>query len=252
MRSFPLLLLLGCGFQIAPGSAIDDAPRDTGGGLIDAVVDAPTDAPRDAPTLDAMADAPLSVAFCNALDPTLRGCYRFENNLDDGSSYANGGGGGASYTNANGHVGQALNAAGSTVTVPFAASLSTAQFTLKMWIRPSSVPASASARMGLLDNNKWRVLIQMGGQVRCAINDGTIEVLSTASVPINTWTRVACTYGLGALKIYFNGIEQGSTASAAGLDGLSTGTTIGRQEPSGDTFDGLVDDVQIFSVLVAP
>lgn len=233
------ILLVGCSFQLTPGAGIDDAPPDTTGGPIDAPV-------------DAMIDAPIPSAFCNAADSTLRGCYRFENNLDDGSMYANGGTGTASYTNNNGHIGRALDASASAVTVPFDTSLSTAQFTLKMWIRPSSLPTGAGTRMGLIENNKWRMFVQMNGRIRCAINDGTIEVLTVATVPVNTWTRVTCTYGAGALKVYFDGVEQGSTSSLNGLDGLSTGTTIGRQEPSGDTFNGLIDDVQIFSALVGP
>ncbi|MBA3457081.1 MAG: LamG domain-containing protein, partial [Deltaproteobacteria bacterium] len=220
------------------------------GGPLDGRLDASIDAPIDG-AIDTI-DAPPVLAFCNAADPTLRGCYRFENNLDDGSMYSNGGTGTASYTNVNGNIGRALDASGSSVTIPFDSSLSTAQFTLKMWIRPSSVPSGASSRMGLIDNNKWRMFVQMGGRIRCAINDGTVEVVSSATVPVNTWTRVTCSYGAGALKVFFDGVQRGSTSSGNGLDGLSTGTTIGRQEPSGDPFDGLIDDVQIFSAVVAP
>lgn len=244
-RSLPLLLV-GCGFQIDAGTSIDAAPRD--GGLIDS-----GDPPLVDAMVDAMIDAPLPpAALCDANDPTLRACYRFDNSLTDGSSYSNGAGGTASYVSIGAHLGMSLNAPASNVTVANNASLSTSQFTVKMWVRPSSHPGGASMRTGLIDNNQLRMFVHMGGTVRCAINDGTVQVLTTATLPLNTWTRVACTYGNGALKVYFSSVEQGSVSSSNGLNGLSTGTAIGHAEPSGENFNGLIDDVQIFSAIVAP
>lgn len=243
------LLFAGCGFQIGTGAAIEDASNDASD---DASNDAPRDAPGDA-TDASPPDAPITpVAFCNSLDPNLRGCYRFEGNLDDGSMYANGGAGVGSYATTNGHIGQALVAANSTITVPFDASLSTGQFTLQLWIRPTIYPATSVARMGLLDNNSYRLMVHYGGVVRCALNTGVQDLYTTTAVPLATWTRVTCIYDQATLKIYFNGIEQASANHNVGLDGLSTGTTIGRQEPSGDPFVGLIDDVRIFSAPVAP
>jgi len=238
------LLLAGCGFRIGAGATIeDDAPRDAAtDGSIDSSIDASIDAPVDAPTLP----------FCNSLDPNLRGCYRFEGNLDDGSMYANGGSGGGAYTSTDSHIGRSLIAASSTITVPFDASLSTSEFTLQVWIRPTIYPATSVARMGLLDNNQYRLMVHFGGVVRCAINAGVQDLYTTTAVPLATWTRVTCIYDRATLKIYFNGIEQASANHNIGLDGLSTGTTIGRQEPSGDPFVGLIDDVRIFSAPVAP
>jgi len=243
LRLLPLLFA-GCGFQLTPGSAVTDAVP--GDGARDAVGDAMIDGAIDARMIDAPMTPPT---VCDATDANLRACYLFEGNLQDGSMYANAAAGSTSFQN--GHSGLGLNAQASDIDVSNHPSLSLQLMTLRMWIRPAAHP-TGTTRMGLIENDTFRMFTLEAGRIRCAINDGTIEITTVMGVPLDVWSRVACTYDLSRLKIYIDGTERATVLGVGTLNPATTEMTIGHQQPAGDVFNGMIDDVMVYNAIVAP
>ena len=77
-------------------------------------------------------------------------------------------------------------------------------------------------------------------------------VAYTGTVPTGTWTRVACTYDVSAIRVYFDSVEKANASFNSGIAGVSGNLTIGQNEPNGDNFDGLIDEVEIWGSIVAP
>jgi hypothetical protein len=218
-------------------------------------VDAPdTDADIDAPPEDAMTgsetieDTPL----CNA-DPTLRACYAFENTTDDGSSYNNDlTAPSVAYVNGRTAGGMALLTTSNTYTTAATTSLDITTFTFKMWIRPNAIPVGG-ARMGLLDSGgRFRVFLQTNGAIRCAVTNGVDLLSATSAVSANAWQRVTCRYDGATMQIYVNGTMVGSSNTTSTVPSTGGNMVIGHNNPSGENFNGAIDDLQIFSALVAP
>lgn len=203
----------------------------------------------DSGALDAP-DSPLPL--CDSADPRLRACYTFDGNTKDGSS--NGYAAVATGTSFGaGHSGQGLVVgAGDSVTVAGGAGLNVAQLTIDMWIRPSSLPATAT-RAGLVDSgNRFRMFLLPAGLVRCATTSGpSLETTAAHAVSTGAWAHLTCTYDGTTMQIYVDG------ASAAMLTLASTiptgsGMVIGQNNPTGENFDGTLDELRIFGAVVPP
>jgi len=79
--------------------------------------------------------------------------------------------------------------------------------------------------------------------------------LSTASIPLNTWTYVAATFDSASrlVSYYLNGNPAGSTVDSNPSHDFSLGTPVNLGENSGSRrFDGAIDDVQIWSRALSP
>jgi len=238
MRSL-VLLVAACSFHThaltGDGGTTSDAAADTQGSAVDAAIDSP------------------AAPFCNPADLDLRACFTFDGSVHDGSYYSHGTStSNVSYTT--GHDGQAA-AIGPTSSITVDGNVSSfdiSVFTMKMWIKPNSLPA-ATLRMGLLDSsNRYRLFLQPGGQLRCAITGGPDLYSSSHFVQTGVWQRVACTFDGTTTTIYVDGAVAGSVDQAATINTASNGLVIGENSPSGDDFDGAIDDLQLWGSIVAP
>jgi hypothetical protein len=212
--------------------------------------DAPTDA--DGAAVDAAADGSAG-PFCDLADLDLRACFTFDGSVHDGSYYAHSTStSNVSYTA--GHDGQAA-ALGPTSGISVTgneSSFDISLFTMKMWINPSSLPADG-LRMGLLDSgNRYRMFLEPGGQLRCAITGGPDLYSGSHFVQTGVWQRVACTFDGTTTTIYVDGAVAGSVVQAATINTSSSGLVIGENNPSGDNFEGAIDDLQLWGSIVAP
>src|SRR5207247_1968842 len=75
------------------------------------------------------------------------------------------------------------------------------------------------------------------------------------TIPLNTWTHVAMTFdsAIGQYVLYVNGAPVASTLSAGPIFTTSHNVQIGREDSYiGRLFDGLVDEVEIFSRALTP
>jgi len=224
----------GCSFSSAHRSTgADDGP----------IADAP-DAARGAP------DAPR--ALCDPADPRLRACYTFDGNTEDGSSNAyNAVAVGTSF--GTGRFGQGLVVgAGDSVQVAGGAGLNVTQLTIDMWIRPSSIPA-AGLRAGLVDSgNRYRMFLYSGGLVRCGTTNGpSLYTTAANAVSAGAWAHLTCTYDATTMQIYVDGVEAAMVVQASTIP-TGTGMVIGQNNPTGENFDGTIDELRIFGAVVPP
>jgi hypothetical protein len=226
--------LAACGFRSPDPAAGSDSG--SGSGVDSGAVDAP-DAPR-----------PL----CDPADPTLRACYTFDGNTEDGSS--NGYDAVATGTSFGaGRTGQGLVVgAGDSVVVAGGAGLNVAQLTIDLWIRPSSIPA-AGTRAGLVDSgNRFRMFLQPAGLVRCATTNGpSLETTAAHAVSAGAWAHLTCTYDGTTMQIYVDGAVAAMLTQASTIP-TGAGMVIGQNNPSGENFDGTIDELRIFGAVVPP
>ena len=182
----------------------------------------------------------------------------------DRSGLANNGTMGAGVTRVAGRsaaAGSALSFNGSTgmVSIPDSASLDmTSGITIEAWVQSAGGPAD------------WRSLIlkergtvtNPGLSYSLYANDpsranrpggffflqGVDQVVSgTATLPLNTWTHIAVTYGDGFMRLYVNGIQVRQVAQAGNLTPSNNPLRIGGNSLWGEFFAGQVDDVRIYN-----
>jgi hypothetical protein len=257
--------LSACGLdangELAPG--VDAGPNvgDTAApSLLDASVVVPP------PTLDA-AGSPVSdsgppprandgatnaatgtdagVPFCDAADPSLLLCLRFENEVRDESSHmllpTS-----AMLTYAPGVRGQGavFTPPSDAIFFPNASLWNVASVTVEAWVRPHSLPGPG-ARTGVLDSDgRFGLFVYAPGTIDCLVQ--TVHLVGPV-LATDQWAYVACTYDGATVTLYVGGKPHASAPLPAA--GSSEGTTgIGQNSPSGDPLDGEVDELRVFSV----
>jgi glucose/arabinose dehydrogenase/chitodextrinase len=153
-----------------------------------------------------------------------------------------------------GRYGGALSFNGSSGLVQVAASSSLAlsgAMTLSGWINP------AASQSG------WRTIVQrqVDAYFLNASNDtgplrpsggatlgGTTRwVGGTTSSPVGSWTHVALTYDGSTLRLYVNGVQAATLAASGTIQSSSSPLWIGGNQPYGEYFNGLIDDVRVYN-----
>ncbi|MET7950111.1 LamG-like jellyroll fold domain-containing protein [Micromonospora sp. NPDC005324] len=137
------------------------------------------------------------------------------------------------------------------------------QFTVSFWARPDLLP-------------NWVPLLQIGSStdtfflLQSSTNGGTTGFGATfkapgvpaqerlllgagRDLPLNEWTHVVFTMSGSTGKIYFNGIQQAIRTDfpigigGVGVGGTTTANFIGGTSWGDARFDGLIDDVRLYS-----
>lgn len=235
-RIWVLAAVTACGFEARLTTGLDPTGPDA-----DATADAPPDGePQMAPPL------------CDPEDLDLRACFTFDDTLADGSSYGNTITASLAPVYVTGHGGKALQTTAGTFTTPSTQSLNTTTFTLKLWIKPNALPA-AGTRMGLLDSgSRYRMFLQPGGAIRCAITNGADLTTPGGAVAQNAWQRLACRYDGTTMTIHVDGNQVATSNQTSTVPSVSGGMVVGHNNPSGENFNGAIDDLQVWASLVAP
>jgi len=136
--------------------------------------------------------------------------------------------------------------------------------TIEAWIYPKSDGESnegAVASTGPWQSKGWNFQVMNEASDKVSINlfvifdgdDGHWE--SPVTIPINTWAHVAATYNDDATgndaAIYINGISQTVTESSTPTGSYTSDSgedfIIGNNPPTTRTFDGLIDEIAIYS-----
>lgn len=248
MFATSLLVAAGCSF------GVESVPIDGG---VDAAIDdggAETDLMGASPDLATTPDlAPdLALGFCD--QPSLIACYQFEDGAGatlahDGSPNHNDLTLSAAPELLGGHAGGALSmSSGSLAHVAHAATQDAQRLTYEMWIDPTTLPAMG-ARSGLVDEDgEYGLFIYAPGVLTCTIGGAAVSS-AVNTIVTGAWQHVGCSYDGAAVRLYYNDALVGSTAtSAAVATGQANGLAIGSNSPSADDFDGMIDDVRIFSI----
>jgi hypothetical protein len=74
----------------------------------------------------------------------------------------------------------------------------------------------------------------------------------TGVLPVNTWSHVAVTYDGAALRFYVNGVEVGSGSVTGSITTSTNPLQIGGDSFWGQYFQGLIDEVRVYNVALAP
>ena len=241
-----LVIVSGCryGFDFA-GADGDPAAGDP---LDD---DAGTTADALSPGSDAPGGGPDAGPrpFCDPTNPDLVGCYQFENSAADGSSAGN-----DLTTNdgsfVTGQRGMALYTANGGALAPEDSSMQVPQLTLEVWVRPDSTPVPTGPRMGIIDkDNEYSIFLYENDEIRCG--GGTLTP-AFYPLPLGEWTHLACTNDGSSLSIFIDGeLVNSLPATPPDTDGTE-GWGVGMNSPSGDLFDGAIDDLRIWRIARSP
>jgi hypothetical protein len=198
------------------------------------------------------ASGDAAAPLCDPTDQRLRACYTFEGNTLDQSAF------GHDITAASGTVfvagdhGLSLATTAGTYTVASSATLDVTALTIKVWIKPNRLP-TGGARMGLVDSaSRWRLFVASDGALRCSLTGGIDFTTVVGRVAVGTWQRVACTFDGVLMRIFVDGVMVGQKTQASTFPAPGSGMVVGHNNPTGDNFDGLIDDVQLFNAIVEP
>ncbi len=206
----------------------------------------PDGPPGDGPPGDGPGmDTPTAAPFCDAAnEPTLVGCWEFENTLADASGDGNDGTG-TSVSFGTGQLGQgAVLTSGSHIAVADSNSLTPTAITIEGWIDPTALP-TAGNRMGIVDNDgQYGFFLEPTG-LSCS---ASVTVDATVTITPGTFTHVACTYDGTTGHVYVNGSDVGMATGGAALGaGNTNGAALGGNSPTGDTLVGTIDQLRIWN-----
>lgn len=199
---------------------------------------------------DGVADTCVVTGDCASDD--LRAHYLFEGDVRDASGFGNDGLVIDAVGYAPGAVGSALLLGGAGVVhVPHGEGLVfTETLTVEFWVQPRTIPASG-ARAGLVDDEgRFGLFLMPNGEVRCVAG---LASVSGGEIVTEGWTHVACVLDATTLTLWQRGqfaagVPRGDDLAPPGSAPIS----IGGNAPAGDPFDGLIDDLRIWSVARTP
>jgi hypothetical protein len=244
-----LCMLSACAFEPSPlTGGPGPAPPDTPGP--DAAL-APDAAPGPDAALASAPDAaePPVTELCDPGDPTLIGCFAFEDDTGDGSSA------GLSVTASGvafdqGIRGRALVTTDqSAVSIAETPALDVSAVTVEMWVRPGQIPGSG--RAGMFDNDgQYGLFLEPGGTLRCS--DGARSVTVGGALAVDTWTHVACTHDGQTITVYIDGQPLGVGTGSPLNTGGGNGSRVAGNSPGGDPFSGRIDELRIWNRVRTP
>src|SRR6185295_1079039 len=159
---------------------------------------------------------------------------------------------GATWTT--GKFGSALsfNGTNARVFVNSATSLNlSSAMTLEAWVQPTAAQSG------------WRTIIQRetdsyflngsndSGALRPSgggtLAGGTIFTSATTPMTVGVWTHLALTYDGAVLNLYVNGALAATQAGSGAIQATANPLWIGGNSPYGEYFQGLIDEVRVYT-----
>jgi hypothetical protein len=195
---------------------------------------------------------------------TLAAAYSFDEGTGSTVADATGKGNGGTISGATwvttGKYGKALsfNGTNSWVTVADSATLDLANaMTLEAWVNPTTINGWECVLMKEAGTDLAYALYgddngEDAGQPRRPIvsvrqGNNTYWTPGTAQLALNTWTHLAATYDGTNLKMYVNGSLASSQSRTGPINVSSGALRIGGDSIWGEYFNGLIDEVRIYS-----
>lgn len=138
--------------------------------------------------------------------------------------------------------------------------VSSSPLTVSAWIRAEQWPWSVALGV-IVDRMDWSLLPRgfslragQGGKLSFVVGDGLRwgEVVSPTTMSAREWHHVAATYDESHLRVYIDGIEQGSTPWSAPILPSPFPLHIGRSAfDANRRFEGRIDDVRIYDAALS-
>lgn len=124
--------------------------------------------------------------------------------------------------------------------------LGTGDFTIECWIYPLSWGTSPNQPVIVGSGNNGAVFyLSNTGKLWIGQYGVSNYANSTASVPLNTWTHVAVSRSGTSVKLFINGVIDGTGSSSATLNGVATPKIGVDPSNSAQKFNGYIDDFRI-------
>jgi len=149
-------------------------------------------------------------------------------------------------TFASGMVGQSFSFDGTDdyVQVPDSASLDlTAQITIDAWVYPTVLGRRVVDKITAGGSDGY-LLDTWPGNVRFIV--GNIGVVGSTPLSTGVWTHIAGTYNGSQLRVYVNGVLDGSVNTNIAIPANNLPLRIGADQNGSNLFNGLIDEVEIF------
>ena len=193
--------------------------------------------------------------------PSLVAAYSFNEGTGSTVADASGNGNTGTLTNTSwtgsGKYGSALtfNGASSIVTIADVAALHlTTGMTLEAWVNPALTTSWRDVIYKGNDNYYLEGTSPAGAPLAGVTlsPSNNINAGGAAPLPLNTWTHLAETYDGSTLRLYVNGVQ---ASAAAGTGSILTSTNpleIGGDHLYGQYFQGMIDEVRIYSTALTP
>jgi chitodextrinase len=160
---------------------------------------------------------------------------------------------GAAWSTA-GRYGNALsfNGTNNTVRVPASSSLNvSSQITMSAWVKPAAVQSGWRTIMQrqtdawfLNASNDSGPLRPSGGGT---FSGSTDYVGGPTALGVGVWTHVALSYDGAIMRLYVNGTQVATKNRTGTIETNSNPLWIGGNSPWGEYFNGLIDDVRVYS-----
>jgi len=122
--------------------------------------------------------------------------------------------------------------------------------TVDAWVKPASYQTTASIINKRTTANTEGYTLEDNGNNGINffvwLNGSWHVAVSNVPLPLNIWTHVAGTYDGNMIRVYFNGQEVGTTSVVGSMTPAAAELQIGRNIAGGATWNGLIDEVEIF------
>jgi hypothetical protein len=159
-----------------------------------------------------------------------------------------------------GRSGQALRFDGAAgyVSIPDSASLDYSSMpaaSVALWVKPERLGhADEQTLYGQWNSSSssrpFQILLLSNNRIECRTNNKSGVIESTSQMALDTWAHVACVWSPAGLKVYVNGVLEGTDGGVRGsLAGNSNVHTLGVRDKSGalsQFYQGLLDEIHIF------
>jgi hypothetical protein len=118
-------------------------------------------------------------------------------------------------------------------------------FTVECWVNLKNVTGVYQSFLGqYTSGTPWLLQVQPGGRLRLTGAYGAD--ISSSLLSINTWYHIALVRSGTSVKLYVNGVNNGSATIASAIGDATKITTIGSGDaPGNDRFNGFISNVRI-------
>lgn len=140
------------------------------------------------------------------------------------------------------------------LTAPYSAdwNFGSGNFTIEAWVYQTARPASNAQIVGTLGDAGsvagFRVLSGTTGGTYFSYYSGSSTYTSVSLIlPLNTWSHLAWSCSSGSLRVFLNGVQQGSTHTMVGAITNITSSVlrIGGTDATNWSLAGYIDDLRI-------
>lgn len=136
-------------------------------------------------------------------------------------------------------------------------------FTIEAWIKVEAYPGSTMAILSRYNGTSgWELVLNFAGQLRMrAYNAGSSNwktITTYQSVPVGKWVHVAASMDMSSFtatnnKAFINGVDVPASLTTSGTNPTSLvqagDLQLGAQNSGTNTFDGMISEVRLWSVV---